>query len=205
MRSFLTQLAGALPIMHGVDPDRAARTLPPYRPYYEHEQLGAPAWTRRPSVWERAIETATGPRPTEPFAFIHRDYHPGNTLWVAGTLAAIVDWTTASWGPPSVDLAHMRANLAMSFGSTPLQSSSTPTAPSPEPPAPSILIGTSGSLSICYRTCPRTTGRSRNSSGSMTSSQTPLRGSSQRPGATHLRPRRGPPRPRRDGDRLVYS
>jgi aminoglycoside phosphotransferase (APT) family kinase protein len=116
MRSFLAQLAGALPIMHGVDPDRASRILPPYRPYYEREQLGAPAWTRRPSVWERAIETATGPRPTEPFAFIHRDYHPGNTLWVAGTLAAIVDWTTASWGPPAVDLAHMRANLAMSFG-----------------------------------------------------------------------------------------
>jgi aminoglycoside phosphotransferase (APT) family kinase protein len=29
---------------------------------------------------------------------------------------AIVDWTSASWGPPAVDVAHMRANLAMSFG-----------------------------------------------------------------------------------------
>ena len=52
----------------------------------------------------------------KPAAFIHRDYHPGNTLWVAGRLTAIVDWTSASWGPPAVDVAHMRANLAMSHG-----------------------------------------------------------------------------------------
>ena len=54
--------------------------------------------------------------PGGPAAFIHRDYHPGNTLWAAGMLTAIVDWTTASWGAPSVDVAPMRANLAMSFG-----------------------------------------------------------------------------------------
>jgi aminoglycoside phosphotransferase (APT) family kinase protein len=67
-------------------------------------------------VWRRAIEEVAGARPDEPSAFIHRDYHPGNTLWDSGNLTAIVDWTTASWGSPSVDVAHMRANLAMSFG-----------------------------------------------------------------------------------------
>jgi aminoglycoside phosphotransferase (APT) family kinase protein len=113
--SFLAQLANALPLVHGVDPERAMRTVPRYRPYYARADLHAPAWTRRPAIWERAIDTATAEPPDGPTAFIHRDYHPGNTLWAAGALTAIVDWTTASWGAPSVDLAHMRANLAMSF------------------------------------------------------------------------------------------
>jgi aminoglycoside phosphotransferase (APT) family kinase protein len=116
MRGFLDQLAAALPAIHAVDPERAARTVPPYRPYYNADSLRIPAWTRAPSAWERAIDLAAVPRPTGPAAFIHRDYHPGNTLWVAGRLTAIVDWTSASWGPPAVDVAHMRANLAMSHG-----------------------------------------------------------------------------------------
>ena len=116
MRSFLGQLAAALPAIHAVDPERAARTVPPYRPYYTADELSVPAWTRAPSAWVRAIEMAAAPPPAGPPAFIHRDYHPGNTLWVEGRLTAIVDWTSASWGPPAVDVAHMRANLAMSFG-----------------------------------------------------------------------------------------
>jgi aminoglycoside phosphotransferase (APT) family kinase protein len=116
MRGFLDQLAAALPVIHAVDPERAARTVPPYRPYYTADSLRVPAWTRAPSAWERAIDLAAVPRPTGPAAFIHRDYHPGNTLWLESRLTAIVDWTSASWGPPAVDVAHMRANLAMSHG-----------------------------------------------------------------------------------------
>ena len=116
MPGFLGQLAAALPAIHAVDRERAARTVPPYRPYYTADELSVPAWTRAPSAWTRAIELAANPPPADPPAFIHRDYHPGNTLWVAGRLTAIVDWTSASWGPPAVDVAHMRANLAMSFG-----------------------------------------------------------------------------------------
>jgi aminoglycoside phosphotransferase (APT) family kinase protein len=116
MSGFVGQLAAALPAIHAVDPQRAARTVPPYRPYYLAAELRVPAWTRAPSAWKRAIERVAVPWPAEPATFIHRDYHPGNTLWVAGRLTAIVDWTSASWGPPAVDVAHMRANLAMSFG-----------------------------------------------------------------------------------------
>ncbi|MGZ6267610.1 MAG: phosphotransferase family protein [Candidatus Limnocylindrales bacterium] len=116
MGSFLRQLARVLPAVHAVDPDRAACTVPRYRPYYERDQLDIPKWTQRPSLWQRAIEVATATPPGDASAFIHRDYHPGNTLWVSEKLTAIVDWTSASWGPPAVDLAHMRANLAISFG-----------------------------------------------------------------------------------------
>jgi aminoglycoside phosphotransferase (APT) family kinase protein len=117
--SFLAQLAGALPPLHGLDPERARGTLPPYRPYFEPEGLRVPDWTERPSAWRQAIEAASGPEPHEPPAFIHRDYHPGNTLWAGGRLTAIVDWTTASWGPRVVDLTHMRVNLALFFGVEP--------------------------------------------------------------------------------------
>ena len=91
--------------------------MPSYRPYYQRAELRPPVWARTPALWERAIEVATQDAPAGVACFIHRDYHPGNTLWVSDRLAAIVDWTTASFGSPSVDVSHMRANLAMSFDS----------------------------------------------------------------------------------------
>ncbi len=109
------QLAEALPALHAIDPAVAARTVPAYRPYSERGELRPPPWTSRPGLWEAAIELATAEGPAGERSFIHRDYHPGNTLWLNERLSAIVDWTNASFGSPSVDLAHMRANLAMSF------------------------------------------------------------------------------------------
>jgi aminoglycoside phosphotransferase (APT) family kinase protein len=47
---------------------------------------------------------------------IHRDYHPENTLWSRGHLSGVVDWTQASWGPPGLDLGHMRWNLVADHG-----------------------------------------------------------------------------------------
>jgi aminoglycoside/choline kinase family phosphotransferase len=44
---------------------------------------------------------------------IHRDYHAWNTLWLAGRLTGIVDWTSTSWGPPAADLAHLRVDLVV--------------------------------------------------------------------------------------------
>ena len=114
--AFLAQLAGALPLIHCVDPDRARRTVPAFQPWYELDSLHVPEWTRLPSAWAGAIEVVRGPEPDEPKTFIHRDLYHGNTLWVDGRLTAIVDWTTTSWGPRSVDLAHTRLNLAFSFG-----------------------------------------------------------------------------------------
>jgi hypothetical protein len=47
---------------------------------------------------------------------IHRDFHPENALWSRGRLTGIVDWTQASWGPPGLDLGHMRWNLVLDGG-----------------------------------------------------------------------------------------
>jgi aminoglycoside phosphotransferase (APT) family kinase protein len=106
-------LAAALPPVHAVP---GPGPVPPYRRFYDPEQLLPPTWSDRPALWERAFAVAAGPPPDDRACFIHRDYHPGNTLWTGGRLTGVVDWIGGSWGPPSVDLGHMRVNLAADLG-----------------------------------------------------------------------------------------
>ncbi len=61
------------------------------------------------------MQTTTA-RPTGPDAFIHRDFHPANLLWVDGRLTGVVDWVNACVGPAGVDTAHCRVNLAILWG-----------------------------------------------------------------------------------------
>jgi Ser/Thr protein kinase RdoA (MazF antagonist) len=115
MRAFAAQLAATLGRIHALDGAEAAGAVPPYRPYYGPKEFVTPAWSRRPEMWRAANEVASIPRPHSPPVFIHRDYHPGNTLWLGSTLSAVVDWTSAEFGPAEVDVSHMRANLARAF------------------------------------------------------------------------------------------
>jgi aminoglycoside phosphotransferase (APT) family kinase protein len=119
-------LAAALPPVHAVavpgtgggagTGDAGPSLVPGYHRFYEPEQLAPPAWSSRPELWARAFEVAFGPAPPHRPCFIHRDYHPGNTLWAEGRLVGVVDWTGGSWGPPSIDLGHMRLNLVWDLG-----------------------------------------------------------------------------------------
>jgi aminoglycoside phosphotransferase (APT) family kinase protein len=105
-------LVAALAEIHAVDPDG----IPPYRRYYEPERLAVPTWASDRDVWERALALAHEPPPELPERFIHRDYHPGNTLWEGAELTGIVDWTTGSRGAGAVDLGHLRWNLVVDYG-----------------------------------------------------------------------------------------
>jgi aminoglycoside phosphotransferase (APT) family kinase protein len=106
-------LAAALPPIHAVAvPGAGSGPVPPYHRFHEPEGLVPPAWSARPDLWARAFAVAAGPPPAGRPCFIHRDYHPANTLWTGGRLTGVVDWVGGSWGPPSVDLGHMRVNLA---------------------------------------------------------------------------------------------
>lgn len=82
----------------------------PYAPYRQRSYV-PPAWAQRPEAWERAIEIFHGPTLDGPSRFVHRDFHPGNLLWRRGQLTGVVDWQSASVGPPSVDVGHCRTNL----------------------------------------------------------------------------------------------
>jgi len=109
----LIQLAAALLAVHGL---AGASTMPPYTPYNRLDTRTPPPHTTRPELWERAFEAAAGPVPAASQHFIHRDYHPDNTLWAYGRLTGIVDWSHASYGPIGVDIGHMRWNLALRHG-----------------------------------------------------------------------------------------
>ena len=118
----LEGLAAALPEIHAVavpgtgGGGAGARGVPAYRRFYDPERLAPPAWSARPGLWARAFQVAAGPPPPHRPCFIHRDYHPGNTLWRGPQLVGVVDWIGGSWGPPSVDLGHMRLNLVWELG-----------------------------------------------------------------------------------------
>jgi aminoglycoside phosphotransferase (APT) family kinase protein len=114
-RGFLAQLAEVLPAIHALD-GRARTLVPAYRSYVRLQGLAPPAWLPATATWRRAFELAAGPAPAARGCFIHRDDHPGNTLWSRGRLTGVVDWTQASWGPAAVDLGHLRWNLAVDLG-----------------------------------------------------------------------------------------
>jgi hypothetical protein len=95
--------------------DPALRAVvPPYYPFGDLAEAVVPTATRRPDLWQAAV-TVAGSVPARPAmpTLIHRDYHAWNTLWLAGRLTGIVDWTSTSWGPPAADLAHLRVDLVV--------------------------------------------------------------------------------------------
>ena len=113
-RRLVGGLAATLPAIHAADAGAAA--LPAFHRFYDPASLLPPAWSDLPGLWAQALEVTAGPPPPGASCLIHRDYHPGNTLWERGRLVGVVDWNFGSWGPPSVDLGYMRVNLATDLG-----------------------------------------------------------------------------------------
>ena len=107
----LDALADVAVAVHGVrvaDVDRP----PPFAPWAP-AVLEVPSWSGRPDLWAEAIERCTGPRPPTPEHLIHRDFHPGNTLWRGDAVSGLIDWAETSWGPSDLDVAHACSNFAM--------------------------------------------------------------------------------------------
>lgn len=111
---FCRELAAALAQIHAVAVAEAQ--LDTYRLYYDPPHATLPGWIPATPVWRRAIAAIRELPAAGPMTFIHRDFHPENTLWSGGRLTAVVDWTQASWGPPALDLGHMRWNLVADHG-----------------------------------------------------------------------------------------
>jgi aminoglycoside phosphotransferase (APT) family kinase protein len=114
MNGWLHGLAEILPWIHSIDVGRVA--VQPFAQYYDLNAIELPRWTKQPKLWERALDIARRPPPDDESCFIHRDYHPANVLWSRGRLTGVVDWPNASIGPPQVDVAHCRGNLAILHG-----------------------------------------------------------------------------------------
>lgn len=110
---WLLQQAQALILMHAQDAVDFKWT---YFPYNKPAYCQVPEWTSTPRHWQQALEITNQPAPNSKLSFIHRDYHPMNTLWQNGQLSGIVDWVNACRGPSSFDLAWCRINLMQVFG-----------------------------------------------------------------------------------------
>lgn len=110
----IERLAALAPILHAVPvPSRFRR----YRPYYDFTKLSPPQWATDTKLWERAIAVAAGADvESAETTFIHRDHHAGNVLWSYGRVSGVVDWVEACAGPPAVDSARVRINLAAQLG-----------------------------------------------------------------------------------------
>ena len=104
-------LADVAVAVHAVRVDDDER--PPPFAAWTPPDLAVPTWTTRPGLWSEAIERYRGPRPATPEHLIHRDFHPGNTLWEGDVVTGLIDWAETSWGPSDLDVAHACANFAM--------------------------------------------------------------------------------------------
>jgi aminoglycoside phosphotransferase (APT) family kinase protein len=111
-QGWLDQLVDAMLEIHAVT--IPARTTMPTVERYEQTVYEPPRWSRQPGIWERAFDIFHGPIPTPDWGFVHRDFHPGNTLWQHGRLTGVVDWQAACVGPASIDPGHCRMNLLFS-------------------------------------------------------------------------------------------
>lgn len=105
---WLKRLAEVLPVIHAADTTTIG--LGSYL-NYEQKSYEPPRWAADPGLWEQAIDVFHGPILEESRCFVHRDIHPGNVLWHRGQVTGVVDWQSACIGPPSIDVAHCRANL----------------------------------------------------------------------------------------------
>ena len=113
VETFLVQLAEILARIHHIG--AASAEIPAFRTYFPMREAHLPGWLLGDPVWEGALAAAHEAEASAD-SFIHRDYHPGNSLWRYGTLTGVVDWTQASLGPVGVDVGSMRWNLAADFG-----------------------------------------------------------------------------------------
>jgi aminoglycoside phosphotransferase (APT) family kinase protein len=104
----LVKLAEVAAAIHDTDPGDFGHD---YFPWYESYPLAPPVASTWPELWEAALGLWRGAMPAFTPAFIHRDFHPGNVLWVRGRASGIVDWPNACRGPWGCDIAHCRANL----------------------------------------------------------------------------------------------
>lgn len=112
-RVWLRGLAETVAQIHRVD----ASEFPwSYRRYNSGEVLTVPTWSERPKAWKQAIEIVGRGRHTYKECFIHRDYHPCNVIWRNGRVSGVVDWVNACRGPPGIDVAWCRHDLAVLHG-----------------------------------------------------------------------------------------
>ncbi|MYW16989.1 phosphotransferase [Streptomyces sp. SID2955] len=112
-------LARQLVAIHGLLIPEGARPRT-YQAWTSPERVRLPESSRKPEVWERAVEVIRRSPPIYRPCFLHRDFHPGNVLFTGDgadlAITGVVDWVETSWGPADLDVAHCSTALVLLHG-----------------------------------------------------------------------------------------
>ncbi|MGW4094442.1 phosphotransferase family protein [Nocardia sp. NPDC004750] len=111
-------LAGQLLCIHRLRVTEVTRPRD-YQAWTAPERVSPPT-SRRPELWQRAVDVIRREPPRYRPCFLHRDFHPGNVLFDGGgddlRISGVVDWVETSWGPADLDVAHCSTALALLHG-----------------------------------------------------------------------------------------
>jgi len=107
--SALVQMAEYLHRVHTLTVDVE---LPPR----EDPVAGALSFVAETDPVHEVLRSLSTPAPTS--TLVHGDFWPGNVLWKAGKLVAVLDWEDAAYGDPVSDLAGCRLELLWKYGAS---------------------------------------------------------------------------------------
>ncbi|MEO8396744.1 MAG: phosphotransferase, partial [Chloroflexota bacterium] len=120
LEDHLRQFAAALAQIHQIDASNPQLSFLP-----QHDLIYADKLKLRPAQLDDSLDEgrirdtleAVWPLAQNNAAtLLHGDYWPGNLLWQAGKLAAVIDWEDALLGDPLLDLGNSRLEILWAFG-----------------------------------------------------------------------------------------
>jgi len=112
----LNRMARFLVELHRLDP--TALALPALPDCDDPVPIILKYLPRTPDLLAARAHLETAPRcpPAPRRAVLHCDVWPGNVIWRAGRIAAVIDWEDAALGDPLADLAGSRIELTWMYG-----------------------------------------------------------------------------------------
>lgn len=118
--AFAEQIATQLAALHSANSPQIDLAFLPAQAPRLHTKITTPPATLDESLQEGRIRAALEkvwpiPNLAAP-ALLHGDFWPGNLLWRAGKLVAVIDWEDAEVGDPLADLATTRLDMLWIVG-----------------------------------------------------------------------------------------
>ncbi len=109
------QLADALVAIHRIQPASADRDLFPELGDDDSHYPGPETLEQHPlgrELWARRVEAADFLQPVDS-GYVHHDFWSGNTLWIADSLVAVLDWEGGTIADPAIDVAYCALDIRL--------------------------------------------------------------------------------------------
>ena len=116
----VAQLAEQLVTIHSMPADAGSAFLPEHGKGFGERPTALDRALGEPQIRD-ALEAAWPLAHMNAPVVLHGDYWPGNVLWQADQLVAVIDWEDASVGDPLADLGSCRLELLWAFDAVVMQ------------------------------------------------------------------------------------